>query len=332
MRMLPSLFVFLVFVVPVSAAEPVSPITIEEWPVPFERGRPRDPYVAPDGSVWFVGQQNSYLARFDPKTKKFSQRDLGDGAGPHNLIVGSDGIVWYAGNRRGYIGRYDPTTDRIEKIGMPDEAARDPHTLIFDQGEKHIWFTVQWGNFVGRLRLADRKVDLIPVPTEDSRPYGIIVAPDGRPWIALLGTNKLASVNPQTLKLTEHELPELDAAPRRIGATSDGRIYYTDYSRGSLGRLDPKTGNASEWVAPSGGGSGPYAMAVDGADRVWYVETGERPNVFVGFSPEGDQTVSLTPVPSGGGSIRHMVYDAKAKVVWFGTDAGTIGRAVLPPG
>ena len=90
--------------------------------------------------------------------------------------------------------------------------------ISFDRNGTHIWFTVQWGNFVGRLRLADRHINLIPVPTPDARPYGIIVAPDSTPWIALLGTNKLAAVDPDTLKLTEFVLPDDDAAPRRLVA------------------------------------------------------------------------------------------------------------------
>src|SRR5690606_20084437 len=106
-------------------------------------GRARDPFAAGDNEVWFVGQRGHYVARFTPSTGEFFKKDLPDQAGPHNLIVGSDGIVWYAGNLRGYIGRYDPRTDEITKIEMPDPAARDPHTLVFDEGEKHIWFTVQ---------------------------------------------------------------------------------------------------------------------------------------------------------------------------------------------
>jgi virginiamycin B lyase len=304
-------------------------VEIEEWKVPFEPGRPRDPAVAPDGSIWFVGQENHYLARFDPVTEAFTQRKLDDGAGPHNLVVGQDGIVWYAGNKRGYIGRYDPKTDEIEKIAMPDGDAGDPHTLIFDRDGNYIWFTVQWGNFVGRLDVKSRQVDLIRVPTEDARPYGIIVAPNGAPWIALLGTNKLALVNPKTLKLTEHELPNEDAAPRRLVAASDDQIYYVDYSEGRVGRLNPATGKVREWVSPSGSGSGPYAMAVDAKDRLWYVETGVTPNKLIGFSPKSGEFISQTEIPSGGGSVRHMVYGPKSNSIWFGTDRGTIGQARL---
>jgi virginiamycin B lyase len=35
-------------------------------------------------------------------------------------------------------------------------------------------------------------------------------------------------------------------------------------------------------------------------------------------------------VPSGGSTVRHMIFDAKRRDIWFGTDANTIGRADVP--
>jgi virginiamycin B lyase len=311
---------------PVSAVETENEIEIHEWKVP-DAGRPRDPFAAGPDQVWFVDQVNGYLGRLTPSTGDVFKRDLGQGAGPHNLIVDTSGIVWFSGNRNAYIGRYDPKTDTIERIAMPDPAAADPHTLVFDADQSHIWFTVQGGNFIGRLNLADKSVALAPVPTQDARPYGIKIAPDGTPWIALLGTNKLASIDPETLVITEYAIPEKNARPRRLEITSDGRVWYSDYARGKLGRYDPKAKSFAEWTLPSGNASAPYGTALDGNGRIWVVETGVQPNLFVGFDPQKEKIISITPVPSGGGTIRHMMYDPETGFIWFGADTGTIGRA-----
>lgn len=312
---------------PADAVEALNPVEIKEWNISFG-GRSRDPFAENANSVWFVGQGGNYLARLDPTTGNLTRKSLEDEPGPHNLIVGSDGIVWYSGNLSGYIGRFEPTTGRLNKISMPDKRAGDPHTLVFDEDGRHIWFTVQWGNFVGRLTVGSGKVDLISIPTRRARPYGIIVAPNGVPWVALLGTDKLASVDPRTLKLTEHDVID-GARPRRVDATPDGRIYYTDYRRGYLGRLDPATGKLDEWALPAGSDAEPYGMAVDKRGRIWLVETGRSPNTFVGFDPVLDAITSITPIPSGAGSVRHMHYHAPTGAVWFGTDEDTIGRAVV---
>jgi virginiamycin B lyase len=311
------------------ATETKNPVDIEEWTVPYEESRPRDPFAVSPEAVWFVGQRTSYLARLNPQTGEFFRHELDDESGPHNLIVGKDGSVWYAGNRKGYIGRYDPASKHIEKIPMPREDAHDPHTLVFDADEKHVWFTLQRSNFIGRLRMADHKIDLIEVPTRSALPYGIKVAPDGSVWVVLFGTHKLASVDPETLELTEHELPDADTRPRRLEITSDGQVYYVDFSRGYLGQFDPERGFVAEWPLPSGPTSRPYGTAMDDQDRVWLVETGLVPNRFVGFNPESRSFFSITPIPSGGGVIRHMHYHAPSDAVWFGTDANTIGRAVI---
>jgi virginiamycin B lyase len=144
-------------------------ITIQEWPVPWQGTRPRDPSVGLDGRIWFVGQTGDYVGTFNPETETFERIDLSEGAGPHNVIVGSNGYIWYAGNRDRHIGRIDPKTQKILRIEMPDDTARDPHTLVED-GRGHIWFTVQFGNFVGRLDKTRLEVRLIPVPTPRAGP------------------------------------------------------------------------------------------------------------------------------------------------------------------
>jgi virginiamycin B lyase len=301
-------------------------VEIREWEVPYDDTRPRDPYAESANLIWFVGQSGDYLARFDVSTEAFHKVDLEGGVGPHNLIVDADGAVWFAGNRKGYIGRYDPGTGELEKIAMPDKAARDPHTLVFDNAGD-IWFTVQGGNFIGKLSVSDRQIDLVAVPTKNARPYGIVVAVDGTPWIALFGTNKLASVDPETLVLTEHVLPRDGARPRRLDVTSDGRVWYVDYAEGFLGVFDPATRSFREWSLPSGEDASPYAMAIDLQDRIWLVETGTYPNLFVGFDPARESFFSATPLPSGGGTVRHMTYNHPTGTIWFGTDNNTIGRA-----
>ncbi len=312
------------------SAEAQSTVDIKEWEVPWEDSRPRDPFAENENSVWFVGQLTGYLARLDVETGDFTKIDLEEGSGPHNLIVSDLGIVWYAGNRTASIGRYDPKAADIEKIAMPDAAAVDPHTLVFDE-KGHIWFTVQRGNFVGRLNMASRQIDLVSSKTDRSRPYGIKVAPDGIVWVVLFGTNKLARIDPETLALSEVELLREEARPRRLEITSDGRIWYVDYAKGRLGVYDPSSEDFKEWILPSSETSRPYGTALDSQGRIWMVETGVLPNLFVGFDPSTETFFSSTPVPSSGGTVRHMHFHTPSGSVWFGTDTNYIGRAIVEP-
>ncbi|HYU30182.1 MAG TPA: hypothetical protein VEK83_14205 [Gemmatimonadales bacterium] len=315
-----------VVVVPVVDKPPV----IKEWPVPWADTRPRDPYVDPTtGRIWFCGQAGNYLAYFVPATGEFKRYDLPSGSGPHNLIVDKSGFVWYSGNLAGYIGRLDPKDGSIKRFPMPDPMVRDPHTLVFDKNGD-IWFSAQGGNAVGKLTVSTGVVRLLMVPTPNARPYGIKLDSKGHPWIVLFGTNKIATVDPATMQLREITLPRAEARPRRMEITSDDKIWYGDYAGGFLGRYDPESGKVDEWQLPGGADARPYAMVRDDEDRVWVVET-SRPNRFVSFDSRTLRFSEETPVPSGGGVVRHMYFDAATKSIWFGTDANTLGQAVLPP-
>lgn len=81
---------------------------------------------------------------------------------------------------------------------------------------------------------------------------------------------------------------------------------------------------------PSGPRSLPYAMAVDHRDRIWLAETGPQPNQLVAYDPKSKAfTTILTVGDPSPNTIRHMVYHAPGKALWFGTDQGTVGRAVV---
>ena len=139
---------------------------------------------------------------------------------------------------------------------MPDPKARDPHTLIFDQ-HGTLWFTVQQGNFVGRLDPKTGKVALVMAPTPDSRPYGIVVNSRGVPFFDLFNTNKIGSIDPSSLAIREYTLPSPEARPRRIAIGRDDIVYYTDFARGMLGVLEPGSGKVTEFATPGGSGSRP---------------------------------------------------------------------------
>lgn len=314
-----------VFVVAPVAAQELNPIELTEWQVPWERTRPRDPFAFDTTQVWFVGQTGDYAAYLNSATGEFERFNLEDGAGPHNLVVAEDGFVWYSGNRAYHIGKLDPRSGEIAKFRTE---SRDPHTLVLDHSGD-IWFTAQQSNRIGKLTMADERVVEMDVATPRSRPYGIKIDSHNRPWIALFGTNRIATVA-EDMTIKEIVLPHEDTRPRRLEITSDDRVWWTDYSRGFVGMYDPKTEAFREWALPGGLRSMPYGSATDDNDVIWMVESGLEPNQFVGFDTRTEKIISVTHIESGGGTVRHMMYHAPTRTVWFGTDTNYVGRARVP--
>lgn len=297
----------LAMMVSLAAAAPVGElkVPIKEYDVPTPHSRPHDPAVAPDGSLWYTGQGANKLGRLDPKTGAIKEYPLKtEDSGPHGLVADAQGNIWFTANYKGYVGKLDPKTGTVTEYKMPDPRARDPHTPVFDH-HGSLWFTVEGGNFVGRLDPKTGEVKLKQVPTPNAVPYGIVVSSKGVPYFCEFGTNKLASINPETMEVTEYTLPA-GAHPRRLAITRDDVIYYTDYARGYLGRFDTKTGKLDEWASPGGPGSKPYGIAVAPEGIVWYSESGVNPNTLVRFDPT-TQFFAREAIPSGGGVVRNMV-------------------------
>jgi virginiamycin B lyase len=303
-----------------AAAQAGQDYSVKEWPVEWG-GRVRDPAVAPDGRVWFVGQAGNYIAVFDPKTEQFRRYEIEEGTNPHNLIVDEQGVVWYAGNRNGRIGRLDPASGEI-KTFMTGEA-RDPHTLVFD-GKGHIWFTSQGSSRVGRLNMTTGDVTLVNPHDQPANPYGIVMDGEGRPVVALLRVGQIIRIDPETLAITRFAEGDPASRSRRVEWTPDGMIWYGDEARGMFGRINPATGEVKEWQSPGGADARPYALTKDDQGRLWFSETGPAKRL-VGFDPRTEQFFATIPVSGG---IRHMFFDDRTGMMWFGTDANNLGRIV----
>ena len=225
------------------------------------------------------GTMGQRAGRLDPETGDLKEYPLKTPrSGPHGLTADKAGNIWYTGNSAGLVGKLDPKTGEVTEYPMPDPAARDPHTPIFDAAG-NFWFTVQHGNMVGRLDPETGDIKLVTSSTPGSRPYGIVMNSKAPCSPCGSGATKWLASIPTRWRSTSTHCPSR-VPSRRLTLTSDDVIWYSDYSRGYLGRLDPETGDVKEWPSPSGPKSQPYGIAAVG-DIVWYSESAVSPNTLV---------------------------------------------------
>jgi virginiamycin B lyase len=288
-------------------------VNIREWAVPTKGAHPHDPAVGPGGSLWFTEQMTNKLGRLDPKTGEFKEYPLTEAknSGPHGLVADKAGNIWFTANFGGYIGKLDPNTGKITEYPMPNAKAEDPHTAAFDANGV-LWFTVQGGNMVGRLDPKTGKVQLKEVPTESALPYGIQITSKGVPVFCELGTNKMATIDPQTMAITEYTLPE-GARPRRLAMAADDTVYFTDFKSGRLGALNLESRAVKMYASPGGAESNPYGIVITPDGMVWYSESGVHPNTIIQFDPKTGKFARAN-IPSGGGVVRNMAATSDGRV------------------
>jgi len=149
----------------------------------------------------------------------------------------------------------------VPRGARPHDVAPDPRP------GGPVWYTAQGQGALGRLEPDSGKVTQIALG-EGSAPHGVIVGPDGAPWVTDGGLNAIVRVDPATREVRRWPLP-LAAYTNLNTATFDkaGRLWFTGQA-GYHGRLDPATGKVEVWKSPRG--SGPYGIATTPSGEVYY--------------------------------------------------------------
>ena len=113
-----------------------------------------------------------------------------------------------------------------------------------------VYYTAQATGKLGILDPATGKVDEIPLG-KNSAPHGVVVGPDGAPWITDGGQNAILRVDPQSRAIKRWNLPASAANANLNTLTFDrrGRAWFTGQS-GYYGRVDPASNDINVWRAP----------------------------------------------------------------------------------
>jgi virginiamycin B lyase len=137
----------------------------------------------------------------------------------------------------------------------------------------------------------------------------------------------VATIDPATLAVKEYTLPNETSRPRRLALASDDIVYYADYSRGFLGRLDLRTGQVKEWQSPSGPQSQPYGIAFT-KGAVYYNESNAKPNTMVRFDPATEKFQTWV-IPGGGDIVRNVDVTRDGNVVTANSLVNEVGLLEL---
>ncbi len=158
-----------------------------------------------------------------------------------------------------------------------------------------------------------------------SAPHGVIVGPDGAPWITDGGLNAIVRVDPTSEQVQRFPLPAETGYANLNTATFDrqGQLWFTGQS-GVYGRLNPTTGELAIFQAPRG--RGPYGIASTPDGQVYYASLAGS---YVGrIDPETGQAAVLDP-PTAGQGARRVWSDSQGRIWVSEWNAGQV--AVYEP-
>ena len=172
-----------------------------------------------------------------------------------------------------------------------------------------VWYTAQRQGALGKLDPVSGKVEQIRLGAE-SAPHGVIIGPDGAPWVTDGGLNAVVRVDPKTHEVTRYPLPEGGYANLNTASFDrDGRIWFTGQN-GIYGRLDPANlGDMKVWKAPRG--RGPYGITTTPSGEVYYASLAGN-HIALIDPATGEAQVIEPPTPKQG--ARRVWSDSKGRV------------------
>jgi virginiamycin B lyase len=258
---------------------------MQSWPLGTARRTGiHDLAPAPDGGVWFTAQASGHLGWFDPRTGRTELIALGAGSAPHGVIPGPDKAAWITDGGQGAIVR----------VGWPDRSVRvfalpagtpyaNLNTASFDH-DGDLWFTGQSG-VVGKLAVKSGSVTVKDAPNGRG-PYGICTTPQGDVWWCSLAGSFIARIDRRSGDSTVVEPPTKNQGARRVWSDSRGRIWVSEWLSGQVSVHDPSARSWKSWKLP-GDSPRPYAVYVDGHDKVWLSDFGG--NAVFRFDPGNEK-------------------------------------------
>jgi virginiamycin B lyase len=170
-------------------------------------------------------------------------------------------------------------------------APHDIPTTVAAAPDGGVWFTIDFGEGVGRVR--DGKVQRVPKPGgRNVEPIGLAVDSNGAAWVT--DPSKIAITRIAADGTTESfPLGTPVARLARLAVAPDGAVWFAESTAFSITRLKDGQLKRHEFKSLRGG---PYGVAVGPDGTVW--GTLQSGNQLLRIAPSGEMSEYDLPTPS----------------------------------
>ncbi len=225
----------------------------------------------------------------------------------HDIEVDPWGVGWSNQRRGGKLGRFDPVTYEFSEIELPPNQTgliRPGNPRITEDGI--MWITEPFGNRWLRYDIANDEWTDYPFPSDQIRgtSYGntMLVHPDGTVWGS--GPGAARRFNPVSGEWDAWDTPSWTATQMNPGGyglaiAGDGRVWMAQNQVDRIARIDPDSGDVTEFPIPVEGTNYPRRMAHDPDGNVWAALWSSGKILRIDYQTE-DISVIEPPIPHNG--------------------------------
>jgi virginiamycin B lyase len=141
-------------------------------------------------------------------------------------------------------------------VEYPVQQASQIPTAIATGQDGSVWFSIDLGDSIGRLR--DGRIDLVPIGVKAIEPVGLGVAPDGSAWFTDNAAHAISHVFASG-EVTRIPLDTPSVRLGRLAVGSNGTVWFADETGYSITEIRDGKLIRHLYDSPRGG---PYGVAV----------------------------------------------------------------------
>src|SRR5215204_4259421 len=313
---------------------------VSEYPTPDQSLLLYPVYHKPSNSIW-IGDTtpgSGRILEFSISDKTYKIHKIKD----TNVITFSifdpidDNILWYIDPSEGIIGRYDITINKTEEeFQLPDIGIISGLTI---DNKQNLWMTVIQDNSIVKLDSMTNNFTTYNIPTENSRPLGIIFDKNNNYiWLAeALG--KLGKLDIKTGKITEYPNNSTNSSVSVADFSlseptallldpKTSNIYISEHESNTIVRFNPIIESFKRYsLSDNNDGGLAFGMVFDMYDNIWIAE--HVSDVLSILDPTSGKTTTVK-IPKEGSFVQYLTTDSQGDI-WFAEQRGNaLGKATI---
>ncbi|MEO9295011.1 MAG: copper resistance protein CopC [Nitrososphaera sp.] len=223
-----------------------------------------------DGNLWVPIREANSVAKFDPKTEKFTQVPIPTPeAVPVGLQVDRAGNVWVA-ESIGKIARIDPATGNVTEFAPKGANKLETPTAVYpDPSGSTIFIAEHGGHTVTAFNTLFETFREYPVLNEAGLPFGMAQDSFGNLWFAQHEIDRIGIIDPRTGQGTEVKIPTSGSIVQWITPDDKGRIWFAEQGGSALGVATVTAGPPSQ-QQPGAGQQGQQPPSASPVPRIGF--------------------------------------------------------------
>jgi virginiamycin B lyase len=247
------------------------------------------------GKIWFDTMYQGSLGCLDPKTGEIAYYPLppeyNDDTVQLNftgLRYDVDGKIWTKSVGTQHVFRLDLASKKWERFHptdyLPDGLKNAGIYQVMSDSKNNLWMAEFTEGHLGKIDAKTTKVTWYPIPTPHARARRMQIDDQDRVLVTEYRASKVALFDTKSERFTEYNLPEY-TFPYRANFDKNGELWASTMHTDRVVRLDPKTGQAVQ-----------YLMPTDTNMRTVYVDNSTAPVTFWVGSNHDHRLVQVEPL------------------------------------